>query len=296
MSTPVRYLWPHLHKALAALPCETHEELLRTGVCIEVDLIDSPKFICGVVVETQKVQISTGCLQTLWACGYLNMMYWDKLYKAGGLARSVVMDPSGDFELQNAYKLFEWSLNVFDGNIPGLKWPANLPMPLPDAGGNSWEALADELTLEAVGYLLLHEIAHVYLKHDVSESSAWSIEQEKEADSQALEWIFRGAQNPTNGHQIKRSISIATALLMQCAFALFTKKWGGESHPPKWQRLDQAMRQIATDPNHPVFAFLGQLARMYRTMAKSPSDSYQYNNFLAAFDHFIETLSKEDQA
>lgn len=296
MSTPVKHLWPHVHKAIAALQDETKGELLRTDVFIEVELIESPKFICGVEVATQKMQISTGCLQMLWACGYLNMMYWDKLYKAGGLTKSIIMDPENDIELQRAYKLFEWSLNVVEGKISETEWPTGLPQPLANAPRESWEILADELTLEAVGYLLLHELAHVYLKHDVSAKSVWSIEQEKEADSQAVEWIFRGVHNPTNGHQIKRAISIATAFLMQCAVALFTKDWGGKSHPPRWQRMDQVIRQIATDPDHPVFAFLIQLARMYRTMAHGSSGPAKYADFLDAFDQFIETLSKEHQA
>jgi hypothetical protein len=296
MSTPVKHLWPDVHKALKALPENVKQELLETGACLEIALIDSPRFICDVEVATRKMRISTGCMQMLWTCGYLNMMYWDKLYKAGGLTKTVVMDPENDLELQQAYKLFEWSLNVVEGKITEEEWPSDLPQPMPDASRDSWKILADELTLEAVGYLILHEMAHVYSKHSPSSDSSWSIEQEKDADALAVQWLFQGEKNTRDGHQTKRALATASVFLMQCAVALFTGEWGGKSHPPRWQRLDQVMRKIADDPAHPLFAFLGHLAQMYRTMARGPSGPAKFADFLDAFDQFIETLSKEHQA
>lgn len=296
MSTPVRHLWPSVHKALKALPEKVKQELLDTGVCLDVELIESSQFICHVQVDTQRMQISTGCLQMLWSCAYLNMMYWDKLYKAGGLTKPVVMDPENDRELQAAYKLFEWSLNVVEGTISEAEWPSDLPKPMVDSPNGSWAFLADELTLEAAGYLILHEMAHVCSKHSPTSHSSWSIEQEKDADALAVLWMFQGEMNPTDGHQIKRAIAIATVFLMQCAVAMFTGEWGGMSHPPKWQRLDQVMRKIADDPVHPLFAFLGQLARMYRTMARGPETPVKFADFLDAFNKYIERFSQEHQA
>jgi hypothetical protein len=232
----------------------------------------------------------------IWACGYLNMMYYDKVFKAGGLTKSVTIDPNNDSELGAAYKLFEWSLNAVFGESGNTEWPADMHQPQADAVKGSVGSVADNMTLEAVGYLLLHEMAHIYLRHGPSEASSWSIEQEKEADSLAVTWFFQDVPDPNNGRRITKGISVATALLMQCAVAMFTKEWGGSSHPARWQRLDQVIRLIETDPKHPVFAFLIQVARMYRTMAHGPSGPAKYADFLDAFDQFIETLSKEHQA
>jgi hypothetical protein len=291
--SPVKHLWPKIELSLVGLTAQTKSQLCDTGVELTLDLVDSPKFICGVMEGTSTVKISTGCLQMLWAACYLNFLYYCRVIDAGGPFKSVTIDPMVDKDLNAAMTLFGWSLNVVFGDSADVDWSRELPQPVINSETGSWQFFADRLTLLAIGYLLLHEAAHVYLKHGRSEESTWSIEQEKEADAVAVDWLLQDAPSSTNGRRIERGIAVASALIMQCAKSLFTKEWGGQSHPPTWQRLDQVVRQIESDPHHPIFAFLVHLVGLYRSMSGTIQFSGSFGYFLDGFDDFIETVSRE---
>ena len=296
-TSPIKHVWPHIPKALMALKAETRETLIATGVSVNVKFVDSPEFICHVRTTQAVVEMSTGFIQMLWVCSYLNFLYYDKWFRAGGLKKSFALDPNTDAELKAAMELFEWSLNAVFGKTPFTDWPDTLPQPLEDAGRNSWENFADELTLEAVGYVILHELAHVYLGHQGTNDSQLSINQEKEADVQAIDWLFRDTPEPHNGHRIKRSIAVASSLMMLCAFSLFTGDWGGKSHPPTWERLREVILQIANDEDHSVFVFLFLLLSLYRNMAgRAPIGSESFYSFLDGFEKFVLSMKAEHDA
>ncbi len=301
--TPVKHLWPHIHKGISALEKETKEELCNSGARLTISIKESDEFVCGVEPRSGAVGISTGALQFVWSISYLNFLYYCRVVDAGGPFKSVTIDPTEDDDLRNAMKLFEWSLNVVSRRCSGEDWPEELPRPEKDPKKDSWEMFADEVTLESFGFILLHELAHVVLKHqgftseqrENNDIAHWSLEQEREADAQAIEWFFRDLPNPSDGRRIKREIGVASILLGLVAKALFSGNWGGRTYPPTWQRLHSAVTSIEPDKEHVIYAFLSHLSTLYKSMAgKSGSQTPQMSSFAEAFEHFIDDLSREN--
>jgi hypothetical protein len=195
---------------------------------------------------------------------------------------------------EQALDLFGWVFNAWkDPNAP-QEWPIGLPRPSEPSRAPSSDGLADEITLMAIGYLILHEIAHIILLHGPTEKSGWSIDQEKEADQQAVEWFLAAYRDSTDNQRIRRGLAIATALIKQVAEGMFTGDFGGETHPPKWQRLDQVLRLVEDDPQHPIFAFVAHLLPFYRSMSGKVFAPGVFDDFLHAFDSYIDQLSKTD--
>ena len=262
-----------------------------TGVHLTLTYVESEQFIFSVNGETGLVTLSTRALEIIWASSYLNGIYYYTVGKKGGLSKSVAIDPSEEPEVLSAMKLFDWALNASLGKDVPKDWPDDLRQPSADVSRDSWENLADELTLVGVGYVLLHEAAHVFLKHDPSTPSGWSIDQEKDADRQAVEWYFQDTA-PGSNERTKRGLGVATVLLARVASAMFTGKFGGQSHPISWQRLDQMIRLMESDGVHPVFAYLAHLLPLYRSMSGKTFAPGAFDDFLHAFDSFIDDLSR----
>ena len=296
-TSPVKHIWPHVPKGLLALKSETRELLISTGISADLRLVNTPEFICHVQTQPSIIEISTGCIQMLWASCYLNFLYYDKWFRSGGLDNQTTIDPEQDPELKTAVELFEWSFNAVFNKSIFTDWPDTLPSPPEEAKKGSWEFFADDLSLEALSFLILHELAHVHFGHQPTQESHKSIEQEKEADAQAVDWFIGDITNPYNGHRVKRSIAIASTLMMLCAHSYYTGKWGGKSHPPTWERLREVVFQISNDKRHPVFAFLTEMIKQYRRMSgRLTNDEVSFDSFLEAFESFILSMKAEHDA
>ena len=196
--------------------------------------------------------------------------------------------------MKSAMELFAWVLNAWlDPNAP-QEWPQHLPKPTPDAEKQSWENFADELTLSSCGFLLLHEMAHVYFGHHKIDDSWWSIEQERDADREASHWYFRDAPDSADHLHIKRLIGTANALLMSVIRGFYTGRFEGKSHPESWNRIYNVISQIEVDRKHPVYAFLAHVLPFYRKISGETFVGDEFAEFFAGFDKFINQISNLD--
>jgi hypothetical protein len=292
MESPVAHLFEHVHKPLAVMSRAMREKLIGTGLKLTLRYEESTKFKCGYDHKTGEIVFSTRFVEVVWVTSYLNAIYFHLVRERGGLLRAVAIDPLQEPVLCAAMKLFGWMLNAWQDTEACQNLPEELPRPDEHAAKDSWENLADELTLVAIGYILLHEVAHVYLLHVPSKEGWWSIEQEKDADRQAVEWYFADYPDSHSNDRIKRDLGVASALIAQVATGMFLKDFGGKSHPPSWQRLDQVLRLIESDCVHPLFAFASQLLPLYRSMSGGTFAKGASADCLAAFDKFIDELSQ----
>lgn len=95
----------------------------------------------------------------------------------------------------------------------------------------------------ASAFILLHEIAHLYYRHEAEEGVV-SVEQEKDADRFASEWLLTSASQSDEEVQIERLrvlIGISTALLWTTIPHVFFPFTPNKTHPPGYQRLFQVM-------------------------------------------------------
>jgi hypothetical protein len=65
---------------------------------------------------------------------------------------------------------------------PAFAWPANAPRPNPNAATGTLEASINNVFLGASGWCVLHEVAHIRLKHQGANSPDRMLQQEFEAD------------------------------------------------------------------------------------------------------------------
>lgn len=293
MASPVKHLLYHVPKTLVILPEDVKREFADLDK-LALGFLNENRFVCGVDTKTGEIRVSTRALEVLWVTSYVAGIYYDIMWRRGALDRQVDIVPAEHPELKTAMELYFWLVNAwFDPTAP-QSWPEDLPRPSPDNPPDSWEAYANECTLHGIGYILLHEIAHVARGHGPSsdDGTGWSIEQEKEADRQAIDWLLAEHPDPASRARIKRGVSVGLALVAQVAGAMFTGRFGGKSHPPEWQRLDQIIRYIEDHPAHPVFAFLSLVLPFFRRISGGQFRGEAYDSYLQAFDGFIDELSR----
>ena len=292
MQSPVAYLFEHVTKPLSMCSPAMRQMFIDSGMELKIRYTESTVFQCRFHHASSEIVFSTRFVEVLWVTSYLNAIYFHLANEKGAFSGQVVIDPLQEPELVTAMILFGRMLNAWHDPDSPQNWDDSLPRPNKTATKMSWENCADELTLTAIGYILDHEIAHVFLQHGPSKPGGWSIEQEKDADRQAVDWYFADFPDSHSNERIKRGLGVASALIAQVAAGMFLKDFGGESHPPSWQRLDQVLRQIENDPFHPIFAFVTQLLPLYRSMSGGQFAEHLSADFLGTFDKFTDELSR----
>jgi hypothetical protein len=133
-----------------------------------------------------------------------------------------------------------WSLNKCCVGVCE-PWPREFPSPQND---DLQTRLATELFLVAVGWIILHESAHILLNHADGPADLLKRE-EREADAFATEWLLEGV-NDTKMLQ-KRSLGIAIANLSLIALDLRAKRLDLSQHPRSVERLNANLRNYLSD-------------------------------------------------
>ena len=92
-----------------------------------------------------------------------------------------------------------------------------------------------------MGFIILHEVAHVKLKHraDCSMSSADFIKQEYEADRWAAKWVIDKWREFKDDEMvfIKRSLGVSFAIATLAGIELYLAKSSFKTHPNTAARL-----------------------------------------------------------
>ncbi len=91
-----------------------------------------------------------------------------------------------------------------------VKWPVGLPAPDSTAQPPLQAGYDNALFLQAIAWVLLHELAHIHLGHQGAVPDAISIRQEQEADDWATRWLFDKV--PDAAQRSCRIYATATAL------------------------------------------------------------------------------------
>ena len=292
MKSPAAFLFEHAHKPLAALSAEMRQKLIDTGLKLKLRYIESEVPRCDFDPDNEEITVSTRFLEALWVTNYLNFIYYDLVYQKGGLSGSVEIDPQQEPELHRAMQLSHETLNSLLKPAKPTQWPAGLPQPNASAAKGSPQDIADEITLLGLGFVLLHEVAHAYKKHSYGAVTSENHKVEHEADRYAAEWYFADHKDPESNERIKRGIGVASTLMMLLADEIFRGSFGNSFHPPSYERLMAVLTATEGDPVHPVFAFVSQLLPLYRSMSGSKFASGASEDYRAAFNKFIDELSR----
>lgn len=161
-------------------------------------------------------------------------------------------DLHGNERLRRAAEVVAWTLENLKSKIKEV-WPRTYIRPTAKPQDTDRQ-VANELYLGAMGFIILHEVAHVVKGHEGSEGPL-SQKEEKEADLFATEWILDGV-DPKNPAFQKRLLCIAAALLCLQGFETGgAPRWKG-SHPPAHERIYNCLDKYRAVIPEKVVAFL----------------------------------------
>ena len=78
---------------------------------------------------------------------------------------------------------------------PAATWPITLQMPVAQPAPGSREWNINNIFQASAGFIFLHEIAHIKLRHGLDQMPAAVMREENEADHWATSWIFKSPPN-----------------------------------------------------------------------------------------------------
>lgn len=129
---------------------------------------------------------------------------------------------------------------------PLASWPRELPAPDPDAEANSENGLLNNLFLGAASFVILHECAHIALKH--RHDSNTRRDDELAADDWAVRWILDRAQD-----HLEREFRILAICIGFIWIGLIDEVRGTSlTHPPAARRLEKSFEKFDDAPDYSV--------------------------------------------
>jgi hypothetical protein len=232
-----------LRAAFAVAP-EKAEDLFARVKHIKLNFVYEPydhagNFEFSASPRSRVINIHQGALELLWAASFAFPVLFQICRDLQQKGRDRMN--ANDFpELQQAFRLYGWAL---DKSCKGVckPWPREFPNP---QNGDLQTRLATELFLVAVGWILLHESAHILLNHADGPADLLKRE-EREADAFATGWLLEGIKD-TKMLQ-KRSLGIAIANLSLMALDLRAKRLELPEHPRSIERLNANLRNYLSD-------------------------------------------------
>lgn len=247
VTSPVAPLFEWIHHALVRVAPELESEINEVLVGLTLELIDAPEWICSATIRTRTFRISTRVVEILWAQAYAAFVLYDRVGSAMPVEGDVV--PLDDPEVREALQIYSWAMDRMIDN-GSAAWPGGLPAPshtsLSTDVAGAYD-VARELALVATGFLLLHEVAHIHLKHTPNSASEWSIDEERDADAWAADWILVRGHAPLDQLD-KRAMGMAMAALVIVSRGIQTGWMNGVTHPRDFDRLyNMFAHRIPTD-------------------------------------------------
>ena len=171
-------------------------------------------------------------------------------------------------------------------------WPATLLRPRENCERGSAENAADELALCATAYVIHHELAHHRLGHVATQYGPSSIEQERDADYAAAEWIL-GKLSTTDPRFTKRALGVATALSLLTAHGIHTGHHGGETHPRSFDRLVNTLGQVLSDDYDRVWGFVVGIVNLHLNGVGIVPPAVVHDSFKSCVDSYVELLAAD---
>lgn len=257
--------------------------MLLGGLTLEIT--DDPSFVCRASSTGRLIEVSAGVLEVLWCQAYGAYVFYQR--ELAGLQPSGDEAPIRDPEALRALRLYRWALQRMLEK-PVEAWPDDLPQPALAADEDSAERVADEIALVGLGHLLLHELAHVVLRHVPGSDS---VLMEQDADNWAADRVL-GDPGMDERVMAKRSVGVALALLLSVAIGIHGGSFGGRTHPRSFDRLFNALAQRVPAESETAWAMVVALLSLHMTAKRIKVPRGPFDTFAEAADSMISALAE----
>jgi hypothetical protein len=168
-----------------------------------------------------------------------------------------------------AATLLEWAVALDTQKLNAQKclYPNVSIKPFEVIKGDSLSVCARDITLFGLGYILLHEIAHLELQHsfDPNIDRSIAIQQEYQADMWAAHFVMDKIDvyldnNYSGDAKAEKNVHIKRMFLITCCsnWLVKTECYAGisqsKTHPPIFERLSKIIDEFISDDNDLTWA------------------------------------------
>lgn len=184
-----------------------------------------------VLPNIKKIQVNYAALASLWAVA---KAAWLVASTAMVVARNgaTTLDANPNSPVHESLLLIDQARRLIRNAAED--WPDTIVPPCPSTAAKTEDWYVNNVFLAAVGWILLHEIAHVDEGHQETVSSDVSFRQEHRADLWAAKWVLdQTAAGDMQGCFRVFAISVALSWLA----LIDGERQGSTTHPHAWQRF-----------------------------------------------------------
>lgn len=277
--SPILILQRQIAGCAFAVAPEREKELLAAAPTFSLALSDDRGFYIRVNMSTHEATLPIATLEYIWTCAHLFWVLYQE-YIAAQQRGDREIDVSTRRNICDAIDAFNWARN--NQAVSGIqRWPDELPVPAREDSDGAI-AVANELFLVAVAWIIHHEIAHVRERHPMLHNS-YAIRQEIEADEIATDWVLGECHNLEL--RKKRQLGMVTALM---AMQLLDEPPGANTyigtHPPTVERLYACLERANVDDDGAPRAFAAVALQLQMTQfdLSFPLDGSSIQDILAS--------------
>lgn len=293
MKSPIRHVMEHLSGTPFSIAGERQAQFdTELGNFDLIYLPDRPWVFCAKPV-TREIFVSRGAIELLWCSSLASFLFYTTAVAGRRFDAPGEIDLRSDPRLRAALDLLRWAMQCQNSGDLLDNWPPGLPQPLLNPTPLSDENVADELTLAAAGFLLHHELAHVRYGHRPDVADALSIEQEKEADIAAAEWVLDGLHDRDDGRFTKRMLGIVNAYLVTNSCGLHFAGLGAKRHPFSYDRLSTLLDRFLGGEDHVSRGYAWAVLSLHFQVSGRKLKKQQFADFREALEAICDQLAEE---
>ena len=288
-------------------PAEIDNLFSRLNVTIEANEDEACMRFC-VDIDTHVITIATSPLRRMWAHAYAYLTVYDLIAKATSRNPKTRELPATDERFITAMAVLKWAM-IGDAKVkigPESKalgpqeYPANIALPFDPSSADPTHKVASDLVVMSLGYILLHEIAHIELKHPICEG-ADSIIMEREADAWAAAFLLDKCDlyAKQHGHKasdvrMKRLLALTIGELWAVHFEVHLGVPEATSHPPTYERLANLLDQQANDGADIAWAMAATVLQMhYQARYGMADEGGGFDDFRECYQFYADLMSKK---
>ncbi len=279
----------HLQNSIFAVAPERNPDLIDN---YDLIYLGERKWELYAVPTDSTIFISRGAIELLWCSSLAHFLFYTRAVQGKRFDVAGEIDLRVDPRIRDSLDLLRWALKCHLGGDNADDWPRQLPRPLQAPTKESDENVADELCLVSSAYLLHHELAHVRLRHRADVDDALSLQQEKEADIAAAEWILDGIAED-DPRFIKRMLGIVQAFLLTTAYGLYGGTLGGKRHPFSYDRLSSILSRFLGTNNHVAKGYAYAVLSLHFQNSGRQLARQRFQDFEEALDTICNNLANE---
>lgn len=293
MRSPIRFLMKaKLPDSIFRIAPEREAEFNKALGDFNLVFKDESKWIFGADPKEKTILVSRGAVELIWCASLAHYLFYFHFIQHKSFDKPTLIDPHSHPGVDKALNLLNWALDNYFHPEKAVEWPADLPAPVEDPDPESDVAVADELCLVSCAFMLHHELAHLCRGHVPTNDKEWSLDQEKEADNDAVDWVL--SLVPINSPFFKKRIlGVAGATLLTTALSLYRTNLGGGTHPFPYDRLSSQLNRFLGKDPHTAKAMAFAVLDLHFRNSKRGWDGGPFKSWGDALEALCDRLAAE---